>query len=274
MIMKILAVLCAALSVVPSEAATLVFCDSTAAEVSIIDTGRGSISVLRDRYVLRIDKINISRIIPDTTPVPGLQGAGALPTLTTGSALKKTISGYAVKKTPMASRSAIAFLKRPLLGNNDPKAAAAFTNRLLPFLSATIGPVRELSKEGMYFFLSGDGNAVLGCRYAAVISEMTVRSNERHVGLRGVVKLDTAGNFVPSKTETALHAHESETIVRIMVLDRTERTIVFDERIAEVDKGLFDLDAEKPNDTQIRAENNSILSVERKLEARLKKQIR
>jgi len=52
------------------------------------------------------------------------------------------------------------------------------------------------------------------------------------------------------------------------------KTVIFDERIKEVDKGLTDLNAKKPNDTQIRNENNSILSVENKIEALLKKQIK
>lgn len=263
------------------DAGILLLKDSTVAMVSIADTSGCFVVVKHRGEGIKIDKKLIRYAIAGKDTLVFTVGkcqdtCAAAPggPLSVDNAIKPILSGRPVKKTVLSRGCGIAYQKQPVTGKgSNEKTNAAFSNRMASFLSKH-GPLRRLSKAGMYFFLSGDTSLNNGCRYLALPADITVRSKERRLNISSFVKLDTAGNFVPTAKAATLSALERETTVRFMVLDLQKKTIVFDERVKDVDKGLKELVPGKSNDIKTGSGENSILVIERKIEALLKKQFK
>ena len=269
--------ICLLLSTIVSlDAGTLLLKDGTRAIVSVADTDGGSIIVRRKDDRVQIDKKQILFFSNDKdTGLINRQDAksAALKSpLSVNDAIERMLSGCAVHKTALAGGRAIAFVKQPIRETpGEEKTGAEFSPKMVSFLSQ-YGSLHGISKEGMYFYLSGDSVIDNRYRYLASPVEITVRTSERKMSVSSFVKLDKAGNFVPTAKGETLRALERETGVRFIVVDLLNKSIVFDERVDDVDKGLKELDHKKANDTQTVHGENSILVVERKLEGLLKKQ--
>jgi len=258
-----------------NRADTIVLQDGTRAAVSIADTSGSGVIVEKDGISVRIGKKKIQQLVfNDNKGLPNKNSSFATP-LSISGAIKKKISAGVVCKQPVFPENGIVFLKSPVVQTGEDNARLVFFNRLGAFLTKSAnGMTRERTKEGFFFLLADDSAATGEYRYCAFAYEFSHTSKERKTGLASFAELDTAGNFVPSRRATALHAHETETSVRFLIYDREGKKTVFDEKLRDVDKGLADLDLKTGDKTQSAPGNNSILSVENKLEALLKKQFK
>jgi len=261
-----------------TDADSLFLKDGTQATVGVVDTHGCCIVVKHGNDCVQIDKKNVTRrvVAPDSvrTDNQNTKEVFCKNPLSVNMAIENILAGYAAKQTMLSIGGTIAFQQLPIAGNGgDEKTIATFSIKLAAFLSKR-GTVHPLSKEGMYFYLSGDIVYNDDRRYLALPYELSVLSNERKTNVTSFVKLDKAGNFVPTTKGTTLKALEHETVVRFMVIDLLKKTIVFDERVKDIDKGFKELDAKNANDSQNVAGKNSILVIESKIEELLKKQFR
>jgi hypothetical protein len=184
-----------------------------------------------------------------------------------------------VKKSAAALNGGIAYCKRPLIRTTggDDSSIASFSQKMVAFL-ARRGPVRSLSKEGLFFYLSRATDSAGNFRYLAFPAEISIRSTERKMSVSTFAKLDKSGNFVPPANGAfvgpSFKAVERETTVRFIVADLASNTIVFDERVHDSDKGLKDPDADTLDESRKNNGNNSILRIESTVEGLLKKQFK
>jgi len=276
--MPVLFCLCFWLNAANADTDTIFLKDNTRAVVSVIDTSGGSIVVKRGNDFVKIDKKQITRhsAVHDTarTVYQTAKNPPYKKPLSVNRAIADILAGYTAQKAALQSSAGIGYLGLPIAGKGgDDKLYTEFSHTMTGFLAKN-GKLRTLSKEGLYFYLSGEAVFSPDCRYCALPYEISVKAIERKMNVSSFVKLDTMGNFVPTTKGTTLKAVERETIVRFVVADLLKKTIAFDERVMDIDKGLQELDAKNANDSQNRSGKNSILRIEGKLEALLKKQIK
>lgn len=257
---------------------TLLLKDGTRATVGVVDTHGCCIVVKHGDDCVQIDKKNLTSWVASADSArsdnQNTKDTFCKTPLSVNKAIENVLAGFAAKQTVLSKGGMIAFQKLPIAGNDgDERACAEFSKKMASFLTKR-GPVRYVSKEGMYFCLSGAAVYNDACRYLALPYEISVLSNERKMNVSSFVKLDKAGNFVPTTKGTTLKALERKTIVRFMIIDLLKKTIAFDERVEDIDKGFKELDAKNANDSQNVAGKNSILVVESKFEELLKKQFK
>lgn len=261
-----------------TDADTILLNDGTRAAISIVDTDGCCIVVRRGNDCVKIDKKKVTRCVAatDSSRAGNQNTKDALhkTPLSINRATANILAGYTVKKTALQCGVGIGFLALTIVGNvGDEKMSAEFSKTMTGFLAKN-GTLRTLSKEGLYLYLTGEAVNARDCRYCALPYEISVKSIERKTNVSSFVKLDTAGNFVPTTKGITLKALERETRVRFMVADLLKKNIVFDERVIDIDKGLKEIETKNVNDSQNHAGKNSILRIEGKMEALLKKQFK
>lgn len=262
----------------PSDADTLLLSDSTRAIVNIIDTGGSFAIAACGNDTVQIDKKRILHLIVDRdTGIDRRKNLTDNPrafSRSVNNAVERVVAGFPVKKTGIFPGNGIAYEPQPIAGNgNEEKNGTLFSNKMVSFLKRH-GTVRRISEAGMYFYLAGGTCFPLDCRYLALPYQISVRSTERKMSVSSFVQLDKAGNFVPATKGATFKALERETNVRFLVFDLSKKTIIFDERVTNVDKGLKELDSKKSKDPQNGSGENSILATESNIEELLKKQFK
>jgi hypothetical protein len=189
-----------------------------------------------------------------------------------GKAVEKIVAGYSVKPGALRRGGTILFQKTPVIETRGgEKAATEFSNKMAAFLR-NYGRVRQLSKEGGYLYLSGAAVRNGDCRYLALPYAISASAAEKKTDVSSFVTLDKAGNFVPTAKGTTLKALERETVIRFLVVDLSNKTIVFDERVKDIDKGFKELDLKSAKESPNTVVKNSILIIEGTIETLLKKQ--